>query len=538
VRAFDARAITLLLVFFAVCGVVVALRRGAWIDEFWSLWLAQRDLSFADAMRERWLADFHPPLYSIVQWVAGAWLDDSLPARRLLNFVPLAWAAGFAAVAAKRYPQQAPVLWAYAIAALSLSGTFLYFSEMRSYFAQLCLVFVVAGAVVAIAETRDDLDWRRDRAFALMSMATIALALNVHYFLTLLTGLLVGCLVLSCWLDGKRRWAGALVASVVAGAVPLLAFFREHVKFLGHESETFWVSGSIYDAMRIVARAALDAAQGNAVVAIVAALAVLATLAARFTRRRPSDSTAIFDADFRSSLEITARRRRTALLLVVALGLFAAVLLAAHARRPIIFPRYLLAFQVAVLSVVACLAAQALARSRVLLSVAVAAAVATLALQTFKAQGEGRWEASARIVSELHAACPASPVYVSRVPGQWQSVNGGAVAAWGYEWMARRHGFEVTYIDWRKGLPIARGECPTVLWIEHVNWNRLPKNATPEAALRFLGVDASKIDLVDARFVPAETGFVMTLPAAAEASEPGPNARPDASPARATLLVS
>ena len=520
----DLRAAALLVVAFVAAAWFVSLKRGPWIDELWSLWLTQSELSFGDIMRQRWLADFHPPLFSMLHWLAGPWIGDHLPSHRLINLLPLAWAASFVAVAARRFPHKASLLCVFAITLLSFSGSLRYFAEMRSYFMQMCLLFVLTGAAVVIAELSEDLDWHKDRAFATMLLATIVVALNLHYFSSLLAGVLVSTLIVCCWFSGKRRWARALASALAFGCLALLAFLWVHLQFLSHESTAFWVDATLAQAIVVIGRSVASAAEANPLVLGVAAAVLLASIAVVVRRPVAAGSRAIFDADFLGRLQLTRERRRSIGLLGFSLAVFSVALLLVHLRQPIVFHRYLLSFQVVVVGLVACLAAEAVASRRLLLMLVAAVAFVSVAQHGAKAQGERRWDATARFVSDLRATCPSSPVVAARLPGHWQTVNIAAVAEWGYRWEAQRFGFDVTYV--RLGvdpLPIAPGACPTLLWIEHLTWNsRLPRNATPETALRVLGIDTSRIEMANALFIAGETGFVMRLPAKAgsPATEP------------------
>ena len=391
-----------------------------------------------------------------------------------------------------------------------------YFTEFRSYFPQMCLLFVVASASLVIGEIDEDLEWRRHGPFVAMVVPSFVVALNVHYFATLLVGVLASCLFVWCLVGRKRRWAFTVLATLVIGCIPLLAFLRVHASFLSKESSSYWVSGSVIDALLFIVRAALAAMESNPVALVVAIAAMLMWLALVFQAWRLPASETVFSADFARQLELTPQRRRAVLLLVVALTIFSVALLVAHARRPVVFPRYLLTFQVVVMALVAAVAAEALASRRVLLVLLVLVAAGIAVHQSAKRQAERRWEATAQTVSKLIAACPSSPVYAARLPGQWQSVNGAEVAAYGYRWLGRRYGFDVTYLPLKgagEPLPISSGACPSLLWVEHVSWERLARSANAEMALRFLGADTSNIDLAGARFMAGETGFVLKLPA-------------------------
>lgn len=508
---FRSRACAGLLVFFVLCATLIALRRGPWLDEIWTLWQSRHDLPLAEIISRRWMADFHPPLFSFSHWLLALGFGDALLPHRMLNLLALGWAALFVAVTLRRFPASAALILVYSVLVLSLPASLEYFADSRSYFAQMCAFFIVAGAAIVILDSDDDLDWARDTPFVAILVPTIVAALNLHYISTLLVGLLLGALIFACARQGRRRWAWTvLIAALVAG-VPLLLFLVAQAQFLGRESATFWLVGTLREAVLIMLRCAAAATRANPLILAVAGAAFLVAAAAALPRGRlklPGEP--IFDADFAGRLSLAPRRRRTVLLLCAVLAAFAAIMLLAHLRQPIVTGRYLLTFQAGVMAVVACLAAEAVAHRRVLFALAVLCAAGAIAWETPKFIGERRWEATGGIVSQLIASCRSSPVYAAPLTRATPIAHAPEVLDWGYRWQADRHGFNVSRFDLRAGvLPPAADACPTLVWVEHVPGD-LPKTA--DGALQRLGLDASGIDLAQATVTLGETGFVLKLP--------------------------
>ena len=193
----------------------------------------------------------------------------------------------------------------------------------------------------------------------------------------------------------------------------------------------------------------------------------------------------------------------------VALVLFGLAMLVAHMRQPVVTGRYLLTFQVGVIAVVACLAAEAVRHRRVLFVLLIVVALYGIVEQTLKTIGERRWDSTAGVVSQWIGECRSSPVYATFMPQMVRLRNAQAAIRWGYEWQGQRYGFQVRHLEpGGTSLPPITGPCPALLWVEQMG---SPAPPSAEAALLRLGRSAN-VDVSAARLFVGESGFVLKLP--------------------------
>lgn len=521
VFAFNFRMLGGLLAGFVVTGWCVLSQHGPWLDEFWSLWQSQHDMPFDEIVRQRWMADFNPPLFSFTHWVLTPFIGDTVLAHRFINFSGLAWAAAFVVVAAKRFPRREAFIVVFAVLALSLPTTLFYLAEIRSYFAQMCVHFVLVASTVLIADsganTDADLDWQTDKPFLTMLAVSIVVAINLHYISALLACVLLAGVAVVCALRGWRRWAMTIAGTTAIAFVPLLCYMLAQLPFLLDSSKNYWVRGTIGHAALWIAYMGIEALGANVLASVLALLVVVATVGVRVPAVRNllrERGGAVFSADFRRQLVLTAARQKIALVLLAVLATFSLALLLAHLRQPIVTARYLLNFQIVALGLIACLAAEALMRRRLLLVLLVISAMLGIAIHGYMLAQEERWSASTRQVEALSRSCPESKVYAVIVPRPTFSTNEIAVLKWAYQRQAQRKGMQIRYYEVGQEEPsILAEKCPSLFWVEHVDWDSLRRDADVEEAMRFLGLNPAEIDRSRSEVFAYESGFVLSLSA-------------------------
>jgi hypothetical protein len=498
-----------LLALFLVGGLLSSAHRGPWVDEFWTLWQSRHDLSLAEVFRERWSADFHPPLFSILHWLWTPLVGESMLSHRLLNLLPLAWAVGFVTLCARRYPRSFDVVGLYALLLLSFPVTLQYFAETRSYFWQICVLFVLIGSWVVVQGEQRDLDWRRDRALALMIVANVVLAFNLHYFVSLVVGLLVLAAAALCRRHGQPQWGRLWLGTAAVAVLPLLAFVATQSAFLSDESTHYWVTGGAREALDRLATAARRALAANAVgslAALVVALAALDRLFARPVRR------GVFDARFGARCGLTGPRGELLAALVVSVAVYAAALLVLHAYRPIVYERYLIGFQAVALSIVALLAAPLVAHWRILAPLALACAVGTTTLTAWRTEREQRWDATAQAAAAAVKACPGAQVFSVLPERAKGSRNSQTVLRWAYEREGDLWGFKPSPL-YAGGAVRWAGDCPAILWLEHADRLDIRQAvANPSLALHSFGLDVGEFDVRRARTIAGSSGVVLIGP--------------------------
>lgn len=497
------------LVLFAWFGIDAAIHRGPWLDEFWTLWLSQRDLPITELFYQRWLGDLHPPLFSFGHWLSEPWTQDSYIRHRLLNLLPLLWAGSFVALSIRRYPSSASVLCVALILWLSMPTTLEYFAEMRSYFTQMSLVFVVVGAVIVIFDASGDFDPKRDRLVAFYLSGSIFLLFNLNYIGAAVAGLVLAVALLVLMRAGRNAWVKVIVVTAIVSSLPVIAFVIAQHSTLSTASGGYWVKGGLWDAivtLRRMVRRVLEANELITVAALCAfALAVVRLLGSRIGAARSR----VFDF---ASIE-RARLRLLLTLLGGALA-FAVLLMIAQSQHPIATSRYLLVWQIIVIGLVALLAAQLFRRYLPIWLVAIIAVAAfhqSVAARAMKA--EARWNSSFALVKAELADCPGAEVLATSFPRPSFMENGDAVRQWGYERMAKWGQLHIRFIEPGSGLSFQGADsCPTLIWVEHADWSMLSRESDVATMLHYLGWDGMQFDLSQSRARIGETGFVLVLP--------------------------
>ena len=277
---------------FVLIGMGPVLQRGPWLDEFWTLWLSAHDAPLDEIFWQRWMADLHPPLFSLMHWLAEPWAGDSYVRHRMLNLVPLAWCALFVGLVLRRHATAAPMVCVFLVCFLSLPVTTEYFAEMRSYFSLMCLLFSLVGCVMVIHAAEQDLDRDRDLPLLVFTGVTVVVALNLNYIGTAVGGLVGSAAVVACALTGKRRWSVALIALMAVSMIPLVGLLVIQQRVLSDAAANYWVSGTLSDAVLTIRRTVKRGMVANpvallAVCLVLAGAAALALRAAGRSRRRP-----------------------------------------------------------------------------------------------------------------------------------------------------------------------------------------------------------------------------------------------------------
>jgi hypothetical protein len=497
---------------FLACGVYAALERGPWIDEFWTLWFSQHDVTLGELLRSRWVADYNPPLFSFWHWLASLAFGSAQLPHRLLNLLAVAWVLYFVIGAARRYPASTNVLVIHAMLMLSLPAAVPYFAELRSYFAQIAIFQVLMGVLIVAADRAADIDWRRDRWLVVVAALSVYMALNIHYISTVLAGPVIGAAIVLSWRRGQRRWALLLACAALLSALPLFAFYLLHHRYLVGEMQGFWVTGGVLQGLRVFRAAVVDALVANPLAGALAAAAALVWVGDWARRRWAGWSERIFAPALAQQLTPARRRRGLLVALALALVAFGAAMLVLQARHPLLMDRYLFSFQVVVAGMLALVIAEAAARRTVLLWLLCAGAVLALAASARETPKQ-HWDVTARKVAEVVRDCPSTTVYVATAPRPIPAPPAlPTVLEWAHRLQGQRFGFDVHPIDLHAGkLPAAPDACPAVLWLEHVKG--LERLTGVREVLAHLHLDVEpQVDVARARLSVGESGLVLVMP--------------------------
>jgi hypothetical protein len=503
-----------LLGVFIVGAVYASVGRGPWVDEFWTLWQSQHDIPAADVFRQRWSADFHPPLFSAVHWIATGVLGESMVMHRVLNVMPLGLALAFAVLCARRYPRSFDVMALYAVLLLSFPVTLQFFAETRSYFWQICAMYVLLGSFVVISDGEADLDWPRDRALGVLLIADVVLSFNLHYFASLLSGIALLAFAALCWRRQQWRWATLLLGASAAASVPLIVFVAAQRRFLAEESTHYWATGDAWLALDLISTATNAALVANPVGVVAVGVALLAWIAKAAVGNRTAGVTG---AQFVERVAPGRRRMETLVVLLVAAMLFVVCLLVLQARQPIVVTRYLVSLQALVVGLCALLAAPLVMHWRPLAWLLLAVAVVGTALVARRAEREARWDTTAKAAAAAVQACPGAEVRHVLIQKRTSSRNFQTVLHWAYERHGRSFGFRSrAFMVGDRLEPI--GGCPAIFWIEHI----APKDieaavADPSTALKSFGLDPAAFDVGRAKTIASRSGYVLVAPHRARA---------------------
>lgn len=187
--------------------------RGIWLDEASSYWLSGHDLAIGRIIRDRWITDVHPPLYSAYAWILQPLFGGSVQEMRLINLGAL-WFAALSWRLAWRRKIDGDFLILFAVLVASSPFFILYAAEFRSYFLQLVLGACLIVQLRMVHEGKGGL--------ALLGVTGLLL-INLHYFGSLIGLILIGAEAVHLARAGRRRTALALLLIMVVAAVPLTA---------------------------------------------------------------------------------------------------------------------------------------------------------------------------------------------------------------------------------------------------------------------------------------------------------------------------
>ena len=498
---------------FVLIGMGPVLQRGPWLDEFWTLWLSAHDAPLAEIFWQRWMADLHPPLFSLMHWLAEPWAGDSYVRHRMLNLVPLAWCALLVGLVLRRHPAAAPMVCVFLVCFLSLPVMTEYFAEMRSYFSLMCLLFALLGCVMVIHGAEHDLDRAHDLPLLVFTGVTVVVSLNLNYIGTAVSGLVGAAAVVAFALTGKRRWAVALVGLMAVAMIPLVGLLVIQQRVLSDAAANYWVSGTLSDALLTIRRTVKRGVVANPV-ALLAVGLVLAGAAVQALRGRAIEAApAGWWKTALGHLRMQRRQVQLVLLLGVAGAGFSAFMLLAHLQQPIVTGRYLLGLQVVAAGVVAVLCSHLVARRWTwVVAMLVVAALGQHATSR-EVAAEPRWRSSFELMQRELANCASAEVFAAEFPRTAIMANETAARRFGQVHMARWHGIDAKFVEpGPSGIPARAEACPALVWVEHVNWNVMPRDASPSTMLSRIGFDAAPFDMARARAEVGDTGFVLVLP--------------------------
>lgn len=426
--------------------VLDAAGRGPWLDEFWTLELSDTTDGLVALIRDGWLRDAHPPLFSAWATLLSSLGVSSIAVGRLVsNLLAAALMLLAARRLAQRMPAQASFNTMLMLLVLSLPEAMEAFANYRSYFWQVAALATLAMVARHVAALRIDLDLRKEADLAVIAALATGGAIGLHYIGGLFGGLLAGAIALSAFRRGLWRWAAVMLASAALASVLIVASVALQMPNWASEFDHSWIDLPLLDAMVVPVAIVAGAIAHNP-----------APLVGLVIGRAPLD---------------TPERRVVAMIGgVLVAGL--AIVLAVHAFKPIVVERYLISVPVLVCALMA-IPATRLAQGSVAFGVLVLVSMAVAASPLIRSGIKPQWHESARTIAGIVAACPTTQVFAASgwVLGPASetrtAMREDPVFTRAYRWLAGRHGFTVHFIGLNDADRAMPGACPVLLWYEH-----------------------------------------------------------------------
>lgn len=427
--------------------------RGPWYDEFFTLYVASPRFGWAEALRQHWLTDNHPPLFYALSRTTS-WLGDTVEPRRLLNLLFLAAIIGWLVLLARRAAGWHLALLLFGIALAGSPVTLFYGTELRSNFMALASGVMVCTGLAVMAGPHMQIPSRRG---SLALLAVLLLAFNTHFTASVLTGSVALAFLARLALARDWRKAGWLVTLCVLAGLPLLVTLAVQFTRIEANTQSFWLPAG-FTAARWAVQAEIEwILASNVLITVAAAFAAVVALA---TPRR------------RSALRDPKASAALTLLAGAALG--TALLLVIHMWRPIVIARYLVTMVPPILLALSIGAAAVFDRlkanhARLLLAVTVLIAFSAMGRSMEMLSREPSWNGTAKAIAALVAQCPGTLVHADM---HWNEpvramapADNRTVMPMAYAMVAKANRFALEPDGSRR----MAAQCPTVFWTEHVS---------------------------------------------------------------------
>lgn len=473
----------------AAIGLILALaatdaaRRGPWLDEIWTLELADTRAGLLALIRDGWLHDTHPPVFNAWATLLASLGIGSVPAGRLVSNL---FAAGLMILAARRLSLRAPEHSGFntvmLLLTLSLPQAMESFAVYRSYFWQITSVGTLVLVARHVVSTRVDLDPRRDVDLAAIAVLATAASIGLHYIGGLFGGLLAGMTAISAYRRGLRHWAALIFGTAMLATLFVAASVLLQAVNWAKELDHSWIDLPALQALGVPVALAWTALCQNPI----------AFAGFWIARERHDDS---------------ARRFGTVVLGALIGGV--ALILALHAFQPIVVDRYLFAIPVLVSALVALPAAR-LVQHRLLFGLLALVAVAGAATPLLGQGIKPLWNEAARTIATVVAECPSTQVYAASGWALGPAAETRAarredpVFARAYRSLAEDHGFEVRFLGQDETADAVPGACPILLWFEHT-----PNEAEADLAAAVEAAGLTGLQKAHLSVTRSATGFVV-----------------------------
>ena len=470
----------LILAALAGCAFMIAwlaIQKGTWIDEYWSVWKTDPALPFAEAILRRSLPDVgHPPLFDVIHWTLAPVTGASILVRRFVNalFLAVLLVPTFLMMRARFAPNAYRMIVLLAVLASPLVVA--KFAEHRAYFANACAMLALILTTREIflrALTRERLGVPLLGWFVVVAFA----ATNLDY-----TNALIALPLLAAaafFLIPVRASLAAFVGVTAVVCLLVLAvqlWLATQVGFVQPSSQVPLLRG-IAALMVVVASGSI----------VVIPLLPAAVANARLGMAKAGPSV------------VEARRRFAFVLALAFVASCAALVLVQIVSRALLARHAVPAIPLGASLIVELATIASLSRLA-LTGLCLFALGSTAAITLVKSRDAG-WESFAPVISRTFGACPSTEIVavdglllVDR-SATWPYVGMPEAIDASFKGVARKWGFPVTMARSRAAIEVA-GRCPTIIWLEH-NFSR------PQATAREIA-DAAGVLVDDARLKAAE----------------------------------
>jgi hypothetical protein len=463
--------------------VANALLSGSGLDELWTLQLADTGISLRSLVQNRWLHDTHPPFFNLWATLLSLIGVDSIPLARLLtNTPPLILMIAAARRFVHRSPDQYIFHAVFLLLVLSVPPTVWAFATYRSYFWQIAALTVLVQVGRHIAMADKDLSSKHDRGLAPIAVCAASASIMLHYVGGLIGAVLTLAIILCAMAKGFRRWVSLLAKTMVVAGVVTAFFAWCQAQYWVVELDRSWIQPESGSGMGEVIGLVANAVLHNP----------LPLIGLKWVRDYWSARDGIFVVTMIAALLI---------------ALF--ILFQIDVQKPIVIGRYMAAIPVIICAAMAAFALK-FQQERTLYALLTAVSVGAVIVPFFLYGPNRHWNADAKLIAKIQKQCPSTRVYAAT---GWLLRDGGnsrtarredPVFARGYVRLAQGYGFTPQIIGRNGPTPVTLGDCPIILWMEHVPETTRTDAKRAITAAGLTGLDQARLKLID-----GESGIIV-----------------------------
>ena len=442
-----------------------ALLAGPSLEDYWTLYLSDPQLSFSRLVEKRWVQDIRPPIFDAWATLLSKVGITSIPIARLASNLPALFVLVYAARRfAKRVPDQARFYAIFVLLTLSAPATITAFGVYRGDFWQLAAFAVQMMLARHIMYVEKDYRSRQDGMLALIGVVATIAAITLDYGGALFGGIAAMATMLAAIGRGLRRWARFLFAALVLSITAVIYIISWQAPAWSGMFDLYqnWIEMGDSTSSGILFALLLGTILHNPI-----AIAGGYLGRANWTKHDTAFAVLVGAALIASLVavsQVDAQRR-----LITAL-MAAAGIKIAHKRLWI----------------------------GALAGVAILSSLFSLA----EIGLDGAWQTGAKKIAQVIHSCPQTQVYAA---SGWRLDDGTGsnaakreepVFALGYRRQGHSHGFSPVVLRPDAPATMTAGKCPTLLWIEQVPLRKHPKPEKILASVGLLGAKDVKLSTI------------------------------------------